>query len=324
MTTVQTACGEVPVSALGRTLSHEHLFINLMAERRGDGLVHDEQLLTTELAVFAQQGGGTIWDLTTAELTPGSTIDSTSSFNASAGQTRNPRAIEGIKRISQATGVHVLLGTGRYRDPYLSNDLIDRLGVDGLAEEMVRDLEEGIPNTPVRAALIGEIGSNGWFVSDTEEKVFRAAARASESTGALIYTHAARWMVGDEQLRILREEGADPSRIVIGHVDTVPSSEYALQLVQQGINVGIDTINSAIPWEVQQRTTTLRTLIDAGYIDQLLLGHDVCTMSQLRAYGGNGFGYVLGGFRDAVVEAGIHSEDYEHILTENPQRLIAR
>jgi predicted metal-dependent phosphotriesterase family hydrolase len=322
---IATAVGEINADDLGPTLSHEHLFINMMQERRGDGLVHDEGLLIEELAVFARQGGGAILDLTTAELTPGSTPDSDSGFDAHHhGQTRNPKAVEGIQRISRATGIHVVLGAGRYRDPFLSTELISRVGVDGIAEEMVRDLREGIPGTTAKAGIIGEIGADKWYVSESEATVFKAAAHAHLKTGAAIYTHAARWPVGLEQLAILRSEGADPTKIVIGHTDTVPTPGYATQLARHGVYVGIDTINSKNPREVGKRVDQVMELVREGYLERILLAHDVCLMSHLSAYGGNGFGFVLGGFRDALLAAGLGEGEFNEIMSGNPARLLCQ
>ena len=321
---VQTARGPVPLAALGPTLSHEHLFINLMAERRGDGLLHDEELMASELAVFAEQGGGAILDLTTAELTPGSTLDSERDFDArSPGQTRNPRAVEAIRRISAATGIHVLLGTGRYRDPFIDPELVARLGVAGLAAEMVHDLTVGFGDTGVRAALIGEIGADKWFISETEESVFRAAAEASLETGAPVYTHAARWAVGREQSDLLLGCGVRPERVAIGHVDTVPSVDYAVELAERGHFVGIDTIYSLAPQQIAHRVAQVRALIDAGHADRILLAHDVCVASSLRAAGGPGFGLVMGEFRAALAEAGVGADVFMRIMVENPARFLA-
>ena len=325
MSRVTTVLGDIGSGELGRTLSHEHLFINMMQERRGDGLVHDERLLVEELAVFAGQGGGAVLDLTTAELTPGSTPDSDATFNArELGQTRNPRAVEGIQRISRATGVHVILGAGRYRDPFLPKEMISRAGPDGIAEEMIRDLTEGIPGTTAKAGLIGEVGADKWFVSEMETIVFKAAARAQKETGVAIYTHAARWPVGLEQLEILRAEGVDPSRIVIGHTDTVPAPGYAMRLASQGVYLGIDTINSAHPREVGTRVSLVMELVRGGYLDRILLAHDVCLVSHLSAYGGNGFGFVLGHFRSFLLAAGLTEKEFEQIMIANPARLLAR
>jgi len=325
VSTVETALGPVDAAQLGRTLSHEHLFINLMAERRGDGLLHDPRLMTEELAVFAGQGGRTIFDLTTAELTPGSTTDSDPAFTANvAGQTRDPASITAIQAVSRATGVNVVLGTGRYRDPFLHTPLIDRLGVDGIAEEMIRDIVDGFPGTTAKAGLIGEIGADKWFISAAEERVFRAAARAHHETGAPIYTHAARWPVGSAQLRLLREEAVDPKRIAIGHADTIPDEDYVLRIAAEGAYVGLDTINSANTHDVAARVAAVLRLVNAGHESQILLAHDVCVVSHLKSHGGNGFEFVLGDFRTALLDAGLAEDTFERIVTANPARFITR
>lgn len=322
MRTIATALGDVPVDQLGRTLTHEHLFMNLMAERRGDGLVHDEQLLIEELSVFADQGGRTIFDLTAAELTVGSTVDSSRDFTAAAGQTRNPRNVEGIQRISQATGVNVVLGAGRYRDPFLSEQVVRELGAKGIAEEMIRDLTEGIPGTNARAGLIGEVGADKWFISETEEVLFRGAAQAHRETGAVVYTHATRWHVALEQIDLLLGEGVEPSKIAIGHVDTVPTPGFAEQVAARGVFVGIDTVNSSRPRDVRSHVEQVLGLVRHGYLDRILLAHDVCLVSQLRVSGGNGYGFILGDFRTALLDAGLSEAEFEEIVEGNPRRLL--
>nr|GLK39065.1 hydrolase [Rhodococcus wratislaviensis] len=324
MTTVNTALGPVAVSELGPTLSHEHLFINLMKERRGDGLLHDAELMTNELQVFADQGGRTIFDLTTAELTPGSMLDSDPSFTATVqGQTRDPANVIAVQQVSRTTGVNVVLGTGRYRDPFLPEDLIDRLGVDALADDFVRDIEEGFPGTSARAGVIGEIGADKWFISAREERVFRAAARAHHRTGVPIYTHAARWPVGLSQLALLREEGVTPEHIAIGHADTVPDRDFVHRLADEGVYIGIDTINTATRADVTWRVDAVMRLTRTGHIDRILLSHDVCLGSQLTAHGGNGFGFILGKFRTQLLDAGLTSEQFNHIVISNPAQYIA-
>jgi phosphotriesterase-related protein len=314
--------GEVALDELGPVLSHEHVFLNLMRERRGDGLLADESRAVEELSVFRDQGGSAIIDLTAAELTPGSVPDASPTFDAqSPGQTREPRSVEALRRVSRASGVHIFLATGRYRDPYLHRPLIDRLGVDGLAAEMVRDLTEGFGDTVVRAALIGEIGSDAWYISAAEERVFRAAAAAHHRTGAAIYTHAARWEVGLAQLDLLEACGVEPQHVAVGHVDTVPSAEYALRVAQRGAYVGLDTIYSKArgEWALER----LLDLVQAGFADQVLLSHDVCVTSQLRSAGGPGYGYILGSLRRAALARDLPGERFDEIVTVNPRRLLS-
>lgn len=322
MKTVATANGDIQAEDLGICLPHEHLFMNLMLERRGDGLINDEGAVVEELKHFSAQGGSTVFDLTTAELTPGSTVDSTGAFKAAQGQTRNPQNVEAIQRASRETGVNVVLGTGRYRDPFLSEEVVNDLGVDGLAEEMVRDLIEGIPETSARAGLIGEIGADKWFISPLERKVFLAAAKAQKQTDKALYTHATRWRVALEQIDLLNEVGVDPARVAIGHVDTVPQPGFAVEVAKHGVYVGIDTINSPNSYEVTQRVNTVMDLVRAGYLERVLLSHDVCLSSHHRIHGGNGFAFILGGFKEALLAAGLSEAEFDVMTRLNPARLV--
>lgn len=317
MSEIITALG--PVDQLGTVLPHEHLFINLMREQRGDGLLNSEAIIVDEVSSFADQGGHALFDLTTAELTHGSTPDAVPSADWNL---RAPANIRAIKRLSMATGVHVVLGTGHYRDPYLDRGWFDRHSVDAIADGIVRDLTDGFPETDVRAGIIGEIGADKWYVSAAEERSFRAAARAAKRTGAPIYTHAARWPVGLVQLDLLAEERLDMSRVAVGHCDTVPLEGYAIEIARRGAYVGLDTLRPRKPNSVKRTVGLVMDLVRAGHLNQILLSHDVCLASHLRANGGEGFGFVLAGMRSGLLEAGLSIQQFETITAVNPARLI--
>ena len=53
-------------------------------------------------------------------------------------------------------------------------------------EILVREIEEGVRQTGVRAGFIGEIGTGRQYVRPAEERVFRAAALAHQKTGVAI------------------------------------------------------------------------------------------------------------------------------------------
>lgn len=314
---VETVNGLVSATMLGRTLPHEHLLINLLRERRSDGLINDELLVTEELSVYRAQGGVSLVDLSSGSLTQG-----TGARPGLPSPHRDPSNVEALSRISRASGINVVMGTGHYRDPYLDEVYLDRHSADGIADDLVRDLTEAIPGTKVRAGVIGEIGSDGWFISAREERSFRAAARASIRTGSGVYTHAARWSVGLTQLDLLQSEGMNPARIAIGHVDTVKEPGYALTLAKRGVYVGLDTMFSQDPREISFRIGLLTDLIAAGFADRVLLSQDVCVPSQLTAGGGPGFGIVHGAFATAATAAGIDPQVFETITDVNPARFL--
>ena len=57
MSDLMTVRGPVVPEDIGVTLMHEHLFINLMREYRGDGLLSDDGLAVVECRGFMDVGG---------------------------------------------------------------------------------------------------------------------------------------------------------------------------------------------------------------------------------------------------------------------------
>lgn len=320
MATVMTHRGEVDASSLGITLPHEHFFVNIMRERR-EALLHDEVLMTEEARVFVEQGGTTLF-----ELTPNTVAVGALSTHRGRSEGRISRPVENIEacvRVADAVGLTLVMATGFYREPYLDEVVLNEYSTNELADFIVRDLMEGYPGTDVRAGVIGEVGANKWYVSAMEERSFRAAARAHKRTGRAIYTHAVFWPVAEQQIEILAEEGVDLTKVAIAHTDLVPTPGYAVELARHGVYIGIDSIQSSNPRGVALRVTQVTDLIRAGYLERILISHDLCMPGHLRANGGNGYGFILGGFRDALLEAGVTEDEFDIIVRDNPARLVA-
>lgn len=307
--TVVTVRGPIQAGQLGVTLMHEHIFIDLLREFRGDGLLNDAPLAARELARFREAGGGTVVDVT----------------NASLG--RHPRS---LRTISEQVGVNIVLGAGLYRHQYFDAAWVDRTSTDAMAEWIVRDLTVGIGDTGIRAGIIGEIACDEWLTAQ-EERVFRAAARAHKTTGVTITTHAARWPIGLAQLDLLAEEGVDLRRVIVGHCDTVnaagwtsaaPIMEYHEALARRGAYVQFDTIRRGSEHDIDVRLAYTRNLIEKGHADQILLSHDVCLRSHLRAYGGGGYDYLLTDFLPRLQASGISAETIRVITVDNPRRAL--
>ena len=68
---------------------------------------------------------------------------------------------------------------------------------------------------------------------------------------------------------------------------------------------------------------TVVALVGMGYADQLLLSQDVCTKTQLKAYGGNGYDYVLREVVPYLKGMGVADEDINKLLIANPARLFS-
>ena len=306
---VMTVLGPVDPSVLAFTLPHEHTQIALwQIPGRYDywELTRDEPVILEELRLYREAGGTALADLTLP------------------GVGRDPAWLAAIAR---ASGLHVVMGGGWYRNPYYPPEArIDRRMTDELAEELVAEATVGVGDTGVRIGILGEIGTDKPWVSPAEERVFRAVARASRRTGLAISTHAAQSPVGALQMDILEEEGVDPGRVVIGHSDSYPRLDHYLGLLRRGASIEFDFLGMAFePTERHGEARVVDLLLELlarGYGDRVLLSQDVCHNSQLRRYEGNGYTYLQTAFLPQLRERGVSEADVARLTVENPRRLL--
>jgi phosphotriesterase-related protein len=168
-----------------------------------------------------------------------------------------------------------------------------------------------------------------------EEKVLRGAARAALATGAAVSVHCdpIAPLAGLPAVDVLEQEGVDPGRIVIGHVDQIQDLDYHLALAARGVFVEHDSLGREFysdDWEPgfawghdSWRIAYAERLIDAGHGDQLLFSQDVCMKMELVAYGGNGYGHVLRTVIPTLRARGVPQDVLDGILVRNPARAFA-
>jgi len=306
---VETVLGPVDPSSIGFTLPHEHTQIALWhIEGRWDywELTKDEPVMLEELGHYKDAGGTTLVDLT---------LD---------GVGRDPLWLQ---RLAGHSGLNLVMGGGWYRTAYYPVEtLIDRRSVDSLAEELVREATVGVGETGVKIGILGEIGTDKPWLTPSEERVFRAVARASRRTGLAVTTHAVLSDVGAAQLTILEEEGMDPGRVVIGHQDSYPVLAHYLALISRGASIEFDFLGmsfSAIEEHGEGRVIDLLLeLLHRGHGDRVLLSQDVCHTSQLRRYKGNGYTYLQTTFLPRLRERGVSQDEIDQLTIANPRRVL--
>jgi phosphotriesterase-related protein len=305
---VMTVSGPIPPDRVGFALPHEHTGIYLWhVPNRWDywELTPVELTLAEELSDFRRRGGSTLVDMT------------------APGVGRDP---ERLRRLASRTGVQIVMGCGWYRGAYYPAEArIDRRSVDDLAAELVAEFRDGVEGTGVRPGIIGEIGTDKPWVSALEERVHRAAARASLATGMTISTHAILSPVGMAQLRIFEEEGVDPGRVVIGHADSYPVLDHYLAILDRGANLEFDFIGHRFHNEeaAEPRLVELIVeLLERGYGSQLLLSQDVCHNSQLKANGGFGYTYLQQHFLPTLRTAAVGEGEIALMTIDNPRRIL--
>ncbi len=305
---VMTVTGPIPPERVGFTLPHEHLGIALWhVPGRWDywELTPDDELILPELRDLRRRGPATLVDLTLP------------------GVGRDP---ERLRRIASASGIQIVMGCGWYREPYYPAEArIDRRSVDELAAELIAEFRDGVGGSGIRPGIIGEIGTDKPWVSPAEERVHRAAARASLATGMAITTHGVASRVGQAQLALFVDEGVDPARVVIGHADSLVDLDHYLAILDAGANLEFDFLGHrfASAEAAEPRLVELIVeLVDRGFAGQILLSQDVCHNSQLKANGGFGYTYLQQHFLPRLRTAAVGEGEITTMTVGNPRRLL--
>ena len=318
-----TVTGPIEADQLGFTLVHEHLFYGQSIESGDDwDKVHlrqtnDPDLCYESLMGYKNLGGMTLVDQTTGGLR-GRDGDVLVEY-----QYPSVKHSLLVRQVAERTGLNIILGTGWYRVPYYE-PYIYQIKTDELADELIRDITEGLHGTDVKAGLLGEIGvEHPTWIWPVEERMLRAVARAHKQTGVTIATHAVGGPVGLSQLEILMDEGVEPHRVIIGHVSLYLNHEFHAEVARRGAFMAFDTLKG-LKWSLrhQKELEHVHKALEAGLIDHVLLSHDVSGRGGHLAYGGGGFEHIPTTFLARLREIGVTDEQFHQMMVDNPRRAL--
>ena len=312
---IVTAAGPIDPDALGATLMHEHVTSHSPGE--------NDALAAAQRALAGLTGLGIR-----------SVVDVTGRSRAGSA-----RGLRDLETLTERLDVNLVVGFGCYKDPFLTEMALG-LELDELVELYRRQATDGIGGSRVRAGLFGEVGTSLDEITPLEELHLRAVARAHLQTGLAISTHCTLGTMAVEQAMILGEEGADLSRVVLGHLDLRPDPAYLEQVLATGVNIAFDTFGKErfdyqLPGQALKQTFhrpdadrvhALVELIERGHSDRIVISMD---MTGLEAYfnptthGVHGYGYLHAVVIPQLLDAGVDHAAIDRMLVENPARILA-
>ena len=293
---VRTVRGDVDPSELGPTDAHEHLFF-VTPLQPGDELADVERAIE-EAQTLVAAGGRALVDWTPLGLG------------------RDP---EGLLRVSEATGLHVVAATGVHRDAhYLADDPLRSVAVEALAERFVTD----VAGDGVRSGVI-KVGASYHRLQPLEQKAFAAAAEAHGRTGVPLCVHTEHGTMGLGIVERLQELGVPPASVVLAHLDRNPDAVEHAETGATGAWLQLDGPGRTKYWPDSTIVQLIADLAERGLAGQLLLGGDTGRSSTMRAYGGGpGLDYLFARFKPRL-ERELGEELSRRIFVENPARAFA-
>lgn len=246
------------------------------------------------------------------------------------------RDIRRVQRVAAGTDINIVVATGLYTYDdvpfYFRYRGAQRESARGdpMTAMFIADITEGIAGTGVKAAFLkAAIEEKG--LTPGVERVLRAVASAHVATGApiTVHTHPGSGS-GLVAMRVLAEEGADLTRVVMGHSGDSTDLDYLARLADAGCLLGMDRFGLDVILPFEQRVNTVAELARRGYADRMVLSHDAaCYIDWFRQDLIAGFapswhyGHLFDDVLPALLERGVSEAQIETMLVANPRRYFS-
>jgi phosphotriesterase-related protein len=319
MATVNTANGRLALEDLGKTLIHEHVLVGFpgwyLNSRRPK--FQRAEVMARVVDAFQQlhaYGVRSVVDPCPMDL---------------------GRDVEFCAEVAQRSGVNLICTTGVYDEAMGISYTFKYLEVDEIAEIYIKEIEDGIAQTGIRAGAI-KIATGDGQVTDYERKAVTAAARAAKATGVPIISHTENCSCGQDQIDIVTGEGAPARCLLVGHSDGRDDPAYQEAIAARGAYVGFDRfgLEMIVPDEIRMKN--LKNLVDRGYRDRIMVSHDTvhCFLGDNVPGLGDAAAlakiaphwrltHLFENILPRLKQLGLSQGDFDHIVTENPRRFFS-
>jgi phosphotriesterase-related protein len=314
-----TVCGPVPVEKLGKTLVHEHVLfgypgclgdVTCAPRYDREAIINRSVELLTHLR--ESYGLGTIVDATPNDCSRDAVL---------------------LRDISERSGVNILCSCGYYYEGEGATAYYRFRALLGDADKEIYEMMKteatvGIAGTGIKAGVF-KLASSENIITDYEKRFFVAAARVSAETGTPIITHTQAGTMGPQQAELLLANGAQPGKIMIGHVEGNTDIRYLLKILESGVFIGFDRFgleNFAGSPSDAVRVACIVALVRSGYGNRIMLSHDsiynwigkpLDVTSPLHPE------IVFKQAVPALLAAGLTDAEVNTLLVDNPQHFLS-
>ena len=299
---IETVTGPVAADRLGVTLMHEHILVDFIGAAQVSPSRYDADAVLTKVLPHLQQarrlGCETLVECTPAYLG------------------RDPRL---LKRLSEASEVHILSNTGYYgaaKDKHLPAHAFDETA-EQLATRWVREHERGIDGTGIKPAFM-KIGVDESPLSAVDAKLVRAAALTHRETGLSIASHTGTGAAALQELDLLESAGVPLSAFIWVHAQSERDETFHVRAARRGAWVEFDGITGT---SVARHVELVRRMKDQGLLGQVLVSHDAGWYRVGEPGGGQFRPYdtLFTAFVPALKAAGFAETEIQQLLVRNPR-----
>lgn len=364
---ITTVCGDISVDKLGLTSMHEHPAMDFGAmhdalkdvpppvpEWRMEFAVHNMPFIRNNIyrykeAVCVNNPDLIAHELNVFRLTGGNSVVDCS-----------PCCIRGdvsvLRQASEKTGVNVICATGLGSCAFSANKS-GKYNFDNETDalnHLISEIQNGIDGTGIHPGIVKvmvETSDAQGNIDPREDMFFNVAAKAAAESGLPLYVHSMPTLDAEYIIsladRAINKYHVKPDKIVMCHMDgamlfvnlhdyltskvnMVENYYIPEQLMNMGVNIGVDTFGNLINMEVipvipgddWRRIRELVHLINAGYEDHIVLGHDLFPSVEGTNVGLHGFTRITEFAIPMLKKVGISEKSVKKLVIDNPARIL--
>jgi phosphotriesterase-related protein len=303
---IMTVTGPVDAGLMGTTLAHEHILVDFIgADSTGYHRWNRDTVISRVLPYLLEAKAAGVNTL--VECTP-------------AYLGRDPVL---LKKLSEQSGLYIITNTGYYGA--IENKALPEHAyketADQLADRWIAEWDNGIEDTGIRPGFIKIAIPGDSVLSDLHEKIVRAAARTHLKTGLVINVHIGPSAAAEAVLRILKEEGVEPSAFIWTHAQAA-SQDAHIKLAGTGTWISLDNV---MPDNIALYVSALVNLKNNHLLQQVLISHDAGWYDVINPDSVKYRGYtaIFEQLKPALLNAGFSEKELNQLLVENPARAYA-
>jgi len=251
---VMTVLGPIGPENLGLTLPHEHCVVDFIGAEKSSAPRHDQDeafaTILPHLKKLKERGCRAL-------------IECTPNYIG--------RDVALLKRLSLASGLHILTNTGYYGaggNKFLPQHAFAE-SADQLAARWLREFREGIAGTGIRPGFM-KLGVEKGKLPAVHITLVRAAARVHLQTGLPLAIHTGDGEAALDEMRILKEEGVTASALIWVHAQNDPG-KIQLEAARRGAWVSLDGFGEKHRERYRNFLAALRA---EKLLHRVLLSHD--------------------------------------------------
>ena len=127
--------------------------------------------------------------------------------------------------------------------------------------------------------------------------------------------------------QVLREEGVDLAKVVVGHSGDTTDLDYLCELADAGSMLGMDRFGLDVLLPYEDRVNTVVELVRRGYAGSIGLAHDASCFidwfdpeAKVQTVPRWNYRHISEDVLPALLERGVSEADVETMLVTNPRR----